>query len=108
MDAVNAVLECGALCAGWDEEVTDSGEDRDEALKAASFIEGGTEISTYPAECRITIERRVVPGETSHKILADLTLKWRWQSVRICSRRWIMLVGHRARGTTALRPHFGR
>jgi hypothetical protein len=43
MDAVNAVLECGVLCAGWDGEVTDSGEDRDEALKAASFIEGGTE-----------------------------------------------------------------
>lgn len=30
----------------------------------ASLIEGGTELSTYPDCCRLSIERRTVPGET--------------------------------------------
>ena len=38
----------------------------------ASFIEGGTEISTYPGECKITIERRVVPGETRQTVIAEI------------------------------------
>lgn len=31
----------------------------------ASVIKGGEEPSTYPAHCRITLERRTVPGETA-------------------------------------------
>jgi acetylornithine deacetylase len=31
----------------------------------ASLIEGGTELSTYPDRCRVQIERRTIPGETS-------------------------------------------
>ncbi len=30
----------------------------------ASLIEGGQELSSYPARCRLRIERRTVPGET--------------------------------------------
>src|SRR5919198_2111559 len=30
----------------------------------ASLIEGGQELSTYPARCVLTIERRTLPGET--------------------------------------------
>ncbi len=30
----------------------------------ASLIEGGIELSTYPDRCRLSIERRTVPGET--------------------------------------------
>jgi acetylornithine deacetylase len=30
----------------------------------ASLIEGGTELSTYPDRCLVTIERRTLPGET--------------------------------------------
>ncbi len=29
----------------------------------ASVIEGGTELSTYPARCRLQVERRMLPGE---------------------------------------------
>jgi acetylornithine deacetylase len=29
----------------------------------ASVIEGGTELSTYPARCRLHVERRMLPGE---------------------------------------------
>jgi acetylornithine deacetylase len=45
----------------------------------ASLIQGGQEWSSYPAECRIKLERRPVPGETSatfatelHAILAEI------------------------------------
>lgn len=38
----------------------------------ASLISGGEEVSSYPAECRITLERRTVPGETSESIRAEL------------------------------------
>jgi acetylornithine deacetylase len=36
----------------------------------ASLIRGGEEASTYPARCRVTIERRTVPGETEG-VVAD-------------------------------------
>jgi acetylornithine deacetylase len=38
----------------------------------ASVIRGGEEASSYPAECRITIERRTVPGENADTVEAEL------------------------------------
>jgi len=38
----------------------------------ASLIQGGQEWSSYPAECRIKIERRTVPGETGETVAAEL------------------------------------
>jgi acetylornithine deacetylase len=39
----------------------------------ASIIQGGEEPSTYPALCRITIERRTVPDETADRVRDELT-----------------------------------
>jgi acetylornithine deacetylase len=39
----------------------------------ASIIRGGEEASSYPATCRITIERRTVPGETGDSTERELT-----------------------------------
>ncbi len=39
----------------------------------ASVIRGGEEPSTYPAHCRITLERRTVPGESVDTIELELT-----------------------------------
>lgn len=39
----------------------------------ASVIHGGEEPSTYPAHCRITLERRTVPGEGADTVQAELT-----------------------------------
>jgi acetylornithine deacetylase len=39
----------------------------------ASLIRGGEEASSYPAACRITIERRTVPGETAETVAAELS-----------------------------------
>ena len=38
----------------------------------ASLIEGGQELSTYPARCLLQLERRTVPGETSATLATEL------------------------------------
>jgi len=38
----------------------------------ASLIEGGQELSSYPAECRMQLERRMLPGETEQSAEAEL------------------------------------
>ena len=38
----------------------------------ASLISGGQELSSYPAECRLQIERRTLPGESGAEIEAEL------------------------------------
>jgi acetylornithine deacetylase len=37
-----------------------------------STIQGGTELSVYPAQCRLEIERRTVPGESVEGVTAEL------------------------------------
>jgi acetylornithine deacetylase len=38
----------------------------------ASLIEGGQELSSYPAQCRLQLERRMLPGETEAAVEAEL------------------------------------
>ena len=38
----------------------------------ASLIEGGRELSSYPDECRLQIERRTIPGESETEVTAAL------------------------------------
>jgi acetylornithine deacetylase len=38
----------------------------------ASLIEGGVELSSYPAHCRLGVERRTLPGETGRQIEAEI------------------------------------
>jgi acetylornithine deacetylase len=38
----------------------------------ASLIEGGQELSSYPAECTLRMERRTLPGESASQIEAEL------------------------------------
>ena len=38
----------------------------------ASIISGGEEISSYPASCKISLERRTIPGETSATAAVEL------------------------------------
>jgi acetylornithine deacetylase len=39
----------------------------------ASLISGGSELSTYPAQCTLQIERRTLPGETPATITEEIT-----------------------------------
>ena len=38
----------------------------------ASLIGGGSELSTYPARCRLDLELRTLPGETAKSVAAEL------------------------------------
>jgi acetylornithine deacetylase len=38
----------------------------------ASLIEGGRELSSYPDRCRLTLERRTIPGETRAQVEAEI------------------------------------
>ena len=38
----------------------------------ASLIEGGVELSSYPAHCKLGLERRTLPGETGEQVDAEL------------------------------------
>ena len=38
----------------------------------ASLIEGGVELSSYPAQCKLGLERRTLPGETAEQIEREL------------------------------------
>jgi acetylornithine deacetylase len=38
----------------------------------ASIIEGGSELSTYPASCRLQVERRLIPGEEREDVEAEM------------------------------------
>ncbi|MFI4994887.1 MAG: ArgE/DapE family deacylase [Hyphomicrobiales bacterium] len=38
----------------------------------ASIIKGGEELSSYPAACRVSLERRTIPGETGDTVEAEL------------------------------------
>jgi acetylornithine deacetylase len=40
----------------------------------ASLIGGGSELSTYPARCRLDFERRTLPGETAESVMAELNV----------------------------------
>jgi acetylornithine deacetylase len=38
----------------------------------ASLISGGQELSSYPADCHLKLERRTLPGETEASVVAEL------------------------------------
>ena len=38
----------------------------------ASLIRGGQELSSYPEECHLEIERRTIPGETAEQVRDEL------------------------------------
>jgi acetylornithine deacetylase len=38
----------------------------------ASLISGGQELSSYPASCRLQLERRTIPGESPDDVLAEI------------------------------------
>ncbi|MCK4438081.1 ArgE/DapE family deacylase [Candidatus Bathyarchaeota archaeon] len=39
----------------------------------ASIIEGGSELSTYPANCKLQLERRLIPGEDREDVDEEMT-----------------------------------
>jgi len=73
---VDAIVKMGAVLGGL-ERLDRSLAARTHPLLGrasvhASVIEGGVELSSYPAQCRLGLERRTLPGETSEQVEAEL------------------------------------
>lgn len=75
---IDAIAKAGHLLAALDTFATDMNAREGHPRLGpgsihASIIHGGEEASSYPAECRITIERRTIPGETPEMVIEELT-----------------------------------
>ncbi len=75
-DGIDAIMHMGRFLAELDQ--------LEQALRArpphelagppslhASTIQGGTEVSVYPAHCRLQVERRTIPGESMAAVTAE-------------------------------------
>jgi acetylornithine deacetylase len=74
---VDAILKMGAVLNGLAELDRRLAERTHPLLGRgslhASVIEGGVELSSYPARCTLSLERRTLPGETVEQIERELT-----------------------------------
>jgi acetylornithine deacetylase len=73
---VDAIVKMGAVLQEL-ERLDRSLADRSHPLLGrpsvhASVIEGGAELSSYPAACRLGLERRTLPGETGEQVEREL------------------------------------
>jgi acetylornithine deacetylase len=74
---VDAIAHMGRVLAGLDGLSGELSRDPGHHLLGpasihASLIEGGQELSSYPASCRLQIERRTLPGETPDVVRAEI------------------------------------
>ena len=73
---VDAIAKTGPILTALDRLDERLDERRDPLLGRASVhastIEGGEELSSYPARCTVGIERRTLPGETAATVAAEL------------------------------------
>ncbi len=59
----------------------------------ASLISGGQELSSYPAQCRVSLERRTIPGETGATFATELTDILEAVAARDPAFRWRLEMG---------------
>jgi acetylornithine deacetylase/succinyl-diaminopimelate desuccinylase-like protein len=69
---VDAIVKMGAVLSGLEGLDQSLGDHAHPLLGRASvhasLIEGGLELSSYPAHCRLRLERRTLPGETGEHV----------------------------------------
>jgi acetylornithine deacetylase len=75
-EGVDAIVKAGPILTGLGELDAALGAREHPLLGRgsvhASLIEGGAELSSYPARCRIGLERRTLPGETAAAVEAEI------------------------------------
>ncbi len=74
---IDAIVKAGKLLSALEVEAMRLRDGRSDPVVGpgsvhASLISGGLEMSSYPGECRISIERRTIPGETIGGVEAEL------------------------------------
>jgi acetylornithine deacetylase len=77
MDGIDAIMHMGRFLAELDKLEQELRDRPPHPLAGppslhASLIQGGTELSVYPAACRLQLERRTIPGETVAQATAEL------------------------------------
>ena len=75
-EGVDAIVKAGPVLTAIGELDTQLAEHSHPLLGRgsvhASLIEGGAELSSYPARCTIGLERRTLPGETAAQVEAEI------------------------------------
>lgn len=76
-DGLDAITKMGAFLQGLEQLQAELDQRKGDPLLGsgsvhASVIAGGREMSSYPATCRLGVERRTVPGETSRSAISEL------------------------------------
>ncbi|MYH17793.1 MAG: ArgE/DapE family deacylase [Gemmatimonadetes bacterium] len=76
-DGLDAITKMGAFLQGLEQLQAELEQRNGDPLLGsgsvhASVIDGGREMSSYPATCRLGVERRTVPGETAQSVIAEL------------------------------------
>jgi acetylornithine deacetylase len=76
-EGVDAIAKMGSVLAGVDALAARLARGPGHPLLGtgsvhASLISGGQELSSYPARCRLALERRTIPAETSEEALAEI------------------------------------
>ncbi len=76
-EGVDAIVKAGPVLTAIGELDTRLAQSRHPLLGRgsvhASLIEGGAELSSYPARCTIGLERRTLPGETAAQVEAEIS-----------------------------------
>ncbi|KAH6639986.1 diaminopropionate ammonia-lyase [Truncatella angustata] len=72
---VDAILNAGSFLNSFKTYAADLPTDDflGQASAHCGLVEGGEELSSYPASCRVKIEFRTIPGQRSEGILQDIT-----------------------------------
>ena len=76
-EGVDAIAKMGRVLVGIDELGHELADGPGHAVLGtgsvhASLIDGGQELSSYPAACRVQLERRTIPGEDAGTALAEI------------------------------------
>lgn len=76
-EGVDAIMGAGKLLSEIDRYSRDVLSKREHPLLGSpsihgSLIEGGSNLSTYPALCTVQLERRTIPGETRESVEAEM------------------------------------
>ncbi|MDE2729686.1 MAG: ArgE/DapE family deacylase [Gemmatimonadota bacterium] len=76
-DGLDAITKMGAFLRGLEDLQAELEQRTGDPLLGsgsvhASVIDGGREMSSYPATCRLGVERRTVPGETARSVITEL------------------------------------
>lgn len=113
---INAIYRMGRLLTGIEQYAAQLRASRSDPLLgpptlSVGRIEGGTSVNTVPDQCRIEVDRRVIPGEDAHAAPGQLTAFLREQAgidfPFICGEPWMAKAALSPQGSETLVAELG-